>query len=70
MFTPADFSPPPKPRVPLRDDRTIGGALFVIALLIILIMVTALDQQIFNPFNATQSAIETRQAAIPTRVRR
>jgi hypothetical protein len=63
VFSPADFERPPKPRSsPFWDNRVVGTIMLVCGLLLLMLMATNYDQQIFIPFNATQAVTQTWQA--------
>ena len=66
MFATGDLQPPPPPRTPWQDNRTIGMLVLLVCILLCLILVVGLDATVFIPFNATHSVTQTWEANHPT----
>jgi len=66
LFVTGDLQPPPPPRTPLQDNRTVGLLVLLACILLCLVLVVGLDAAVFIPFNATHAPTQTWQALHPT----
>ncbi|MBX3063009.1 MAG: hypothetical protein KF726_08535 [Anaerolineae bacterium] len=66
MFSPPEFSPPPKPQsAPFWDNRIIGTIILIVGIVLLIVMGSGSDQSVFIPYNATLGVTQTWRAEHP-----